>query len=49
VIFYALGAGEGLLLDRVNPRWRRRYLVEKFYLDKYFAESAKWRRVNRMR
>ena len=36
VIFYALGAGEGLLLDRVNPRWRRRYLVEKFYLDKYF-------------
>ena len=36
VIFYALGAGEGLLLDRVNPRWRQRYLVDKFYLDKYF-------------
>jgi hypothetical protein len=37
VVFYALGAGEGLLLDRVNPRWRQRYLFEKFYLDKYFA------------
>ena len=36
VIFYSLGAGEGLLLDRVNPRWRRRYFVDKFYLDKYF-------------
>ena len=35
-IFYALGAGEGLLLDRLNSRWRKRYLVEKFYLDKYF-------------
>lgn len=36
VMFYALGAGEGLLLDRVDPSWRRRYFVEKFYLDKYF-------------
>jgi len=36
VIFYALGAGEGLLLDRINPRWRQRYFVDKFYLDKYF-------------
>jgi hypothetical protein len=36
VIFYALGAGEGLLLDRVNPGWRQRYFVDRFYLDKYF-------------
>jgi hypothetical protein len=36
VKFYALGAGEGLLLDRINRRWRRRYFVDKFYLDKYF-------------
>jgi hypothetical protein len=36
VIFYALGAGECLLLDRVKPGWRRRYFVEKFYLDKFF-------------
>ena len=40
VIFYSLGAGEGLLLDRVNPRWRRRYLVDKFYLHKYFENSS---------
>ena len=39
VIFYALGAGEGLLLDRLNPRWRQRYFVEKFYLDKYFIPT----------
>lgn len=35
VLFYALGAGEGLLLDRINPRWRRKYFVQKFYLDRY--------------
>jgi hypothetical protein len=35
VIFYALGAGEGLLLDRNNPRWRQRYFVDRFYLNKY--------------
>ncbi len=39
VMFYSLGAGEGLLLDRVNPRWRRRYFAEKFYLDKYFPSA----------
>jgi len=39
VLFYALGAGEGLLLDRLNPRWRGRYLTEKFYLDKYFPPA----------
>ena len=37
-VFYALGAGEGLLLDRVNPRWRQRYFANKFYLDKYFEQ-----------
>src|SRR5882672_12265886 len=29
VIFYALVAGEGLLLDRVNLHWRQRYFVDK--------------------
>lgn len=41
VIFYALGAGEGFLLDRINPGWRQRYLVEKFYPDKYFDRTPK--------
>ncbi len=36
VAFYPLGAGEGLLLDKVNPQWRRRYFTEKFYVEKYF-------------
>jgi hypothetical protein len=39
VIFYALGAAEGMLLDRANPRWRQRYLVDKFYLDKHFDDT----------
>jgi hypothetical protein len=41
VMFYALGAGEGLLLDRINPRWQQHYFVEKFYLDKYFGAVAR--------
>lgn len=36
VSFYALGAGEGLSLDRVSPQWRDRYLIDKFSLDTYF-------------
>lgn len=36
VSFYAMGAGEGLSLDRINPQWRARYLIDKFSLDTYF-------------
>lgn len=32
--FYPFGAAEGLLLDRINPRWRERYFVEKFNLER---------------
>jgi hypothetical protein len=39
VAFYPLGAGEGLLLDRANPKWQSHYFVEKFYLEKYFNAS----------
>jgi hypothetical protein len=39
VTFYPLGAGEGLLLDRANPGWRKRYLSDKFFLDKYFIPA----------
>lgn len=39
VTFYPLGAGEGLLLDRSNPGWRKRYLSDKFFLDKYFSPA----------
>lgn len=36
VAFYPIGAGEGLLLDQLRPRWHSRYFSEKFYVDKYF-------------
>lgn len=36
VAFYPIGAAEGLLLDRANPKWRTRYFAEKFDNDKYF-------------
>jgi hypothetical protein len=34
--FYALGAGEGLLLDAASPGWRKEYFAEKFSLEKHF-------------
>ncbi|HXM47555.1 MAG TPA: hypothetical protein VN956_06770 [Pyrinomonadaceae bacterium] len=40
VAFYPLGAGEGFLLDRANPKWQSRYFVDKFYVEKYF-DAAK--------
>ena len=42
-VVYAFGAAEGLLLDRIRPRWRNRYLVEKFDLGKLFRSE----RINR--
>jgi hypothetical protein len=35
-VVYPFGAAEGLLLDKVNPRWKGRYLVDKFDLGKLF-------------
>lgn len=35
-VVYSYGAAEGLLLDKINPRWRSRYFVEKFDLGKLF-------------
>ncbi len=37
LVFYPLGAAEGLLLDRANPKWKSRYFTEKFYVEKYFS------------
>jgi hypothetical protein len=36
VAFYPIGAGEALLLDRANPKWKERYFTDKFYMDRYF-------------
>ncbi|MBA2339855.1 MAG: hypothetical protein H0V88_05640 [Pyrinomonadaceae bacterium] len=42
--FYPFGAAEGLLLDRINPRWRERYFVEKFDLGRYLRAANSSRR-----
>ena len=34
--FYALGAGEAMLLDRLGADWQKRYFTDKFYMEKYF-------------
>ncbi len=36
-VFYAFGAGLGLLLDQEGKAWQDRYLAEKFYLEAYRA------------
>jgi hypothetical protein len=38
VAFYPFGAGEALLLDKANPNWKKRYLSEKFFIEKYFEK-----------
>ncbi len=39
VAFYPIGAGEGLLLDRLKPQWRNWYLAEKFDNWTYFMHK----------
>ncbi|HEY0679637.1 MAG TPA: hypothetical protein VGD17_15235 [Chitinophagaceae bacterium] len=36
IVFYSLGFGEGLLLDKINKNWRDLYNREKFFIEKYF-------------
>jgi hypothetical protein len=33
--FYSVGFAEGILLDKLNKSWRKRYLIDKFYIEKY--------------
>jgi hypothetical protein len=46
-VIYSFGAAEGLLLDEINPRWRRRYFVEKFDLGRLFPEKVSIHRLRR--
>ena len=39
--FYPVGAAEGLLLDRVNPAWRRQYAGAGFTLDGLLGAPTK--------
>ncbi|MCI0450347.1 MAG: hypothetical protein L0Y79_11300 [Chlorobi bacterium] len=34
--FYTLGALEGMILDKVNPKWNDLYLKDKLSIDSYF-------------
>jgi hypothetical protein len=36
ICFYAVGTGEGFLLDFTNPEWKKLYFNDKFYLEKYY-------------
>ncbi|HEX6124878.1 MAG TPA: hypothetical protein VFZ23_05835 [Pyrinomonadaceae bacterium] len=38
-VFYPFGAVEGLVLDRVNPKWRERYFSDKFALEKFYGNG----------
>ncbi len=40
--FYALGFGEGLILDRLDPEWRMQYLADKFYIEHYSTEFNRY-------
>ena len=40
IAFYPFGAIEGLLLDKVNPNWKEKYLADKFSLDDYFQNEV---------
>ena len=39
VAFYPIGAAEGLLLDRSNPKWRSQYFPQKFDNSIYFTHK----------
>jgi hypothetical protein len=39
VVFYPFGAVEGLLLDRLDPKWRVKYLQDKFALEKFYPNN----------
>ena len=35
VCFYSVGFAEGIVLERLNKRWRKKYLSDKFYIEHY--------------
>ncbi|MFM9910003.1 MAG: hypothetical protein ACKVOW_11720 [Chitinophagaceae bacterium] len=38
VCIYAVGFAEGIILDALQPKWRKKYLVDKFSTDTYFLK-----------
>lgn len=39
IVFYPFGAFEGFLLDKINPKWRDRYLTEKFAIETFYVKK----------
>lgn len=39
IAFYPTGAGEALLLDTIQPDWKRRYFEEKFEIERLFPSD----------
>ncbi len=39
VAFYYIGAAEGLLLDTINPKWKKMYFQKKFSPEVYFGRD----------
>jgi hypothetical protein len=35
ICFYSLGFAEGILLDKLNPKWHSLFLKRKFYIERY--------------
>lgn len=44
ICFYAIGFAEGILLSKYSPKWRDRYLVNKFYVEDYFEKPNSFKR-----
>lgn len=41
ICFYAIGFAEGLLLDKLNPKWHDKFLTDKFYIENYSEKFKK--------
>lgn len=39
VVFYSFGGVEGLVLDRINPKWKEQYFHQMFSTDSYFQST----------
>jgi hypothetical protein len=39
IVFYSFGGVEGLVLDRINPKWKEQYFQNMFSTDSYFQAA----------
>ncbi|MGB9105202.1 MAG: hypothetical protein WCC59_10610 [Terriglobales bacterium] len=41
MVVYSFGGAEGLLLDRINPKWKDEYFKELLSTDRWFDSVAR--------